>query len=502
MLIAFAVLITTIVAAISVVFGNQSISADSQTNDEALYLAQQQLEDARALKANSSYDFIATSIPASVSFPYTKQLIVPDPPISDCLKQVISQVRWPMGNRQLKVETSTLLSNPQKVIDLGFDCNTVPPGPEDWKKPQDNLSTSDKIPGEGISIDADNKVVFLGSTISDAKNSEDFFVIDSADNQRVALKTGPLCKRLTGSDPDCGINALSTIKNDDSYYTFVAYSSKSQQLQVIKTTTDFVNSSVVAKATLYLVDRAGSYPQGVSIFYLKNRIYIATKETGGPEFHVFNVSNPEDPKEIAYKEINHNVNSIYVKEQNIGGVIKPIAYLALSATSDSAPELSVLDADAPDNPGVPVELPDPISSFNAAGKNQYGTSVYGLGNKLFLGRERGTSNPDLYVLDIKAPTVSPLPLLGSKVLGLNPNKKVSAIRATGNLVFLGTTDSNNPFSVWSIANLPAISLWNVCNVNFSAEVNGIDFDGGWIYAVVGQNGPFYIIKPTGATCPG
>ena len=88
------------------------------------------------------------------------------------------------------------------------------------------------------------------------------------------------------------------------------------------------------------------------------------------------------------------------------------------------------------------------------------------------------------------------------MLGLNPNKKVSAIRATGNLVFLGTTDSNNPFSVWSIANLPAISLWNVCNVNFSAEVNGIDFDGGWIYAVVGQNGPFYIIKPTGATCPG
>src|SRR3989338_9394963 len=75
-LIAFAVLILSISAVILLVFGNQSIIIDSQTNSEALYKAQKMLEEARA--ASKQDFFSVNSITTTSDDIYQKTLDVID----------------------------------------------------------------------------------------------------------------------------------------------------------------------------------------------------------------------------------------------------------------------------------------------------------------------------------------------------------------------------------------------------------------------------------------
>src|SRR5260221_290876 len=87
MLIAFAVLIIALASVIQVTFGNQSLSIDSQTNDEALFLAQHILEDSRASSSHSNFLNIVSIPKASVSTDiYSRETLVSD--ISPCSKQV------------------------------------------------------------------------------------------------------------------------------------------------------------------------------------------------------------------------------------------------------------------------------------------------------------------------------------------------------------------------------------------------------------------------------
>src|SRR6185295_19969134 len=91
-LIAFAILIMSISAVIMVVFGNQSITIDTETNNEAIAKAKKGLEDARAL---SRKDFIsvtssASSVEMSGPLAYTKKLDVID--LAQCEKQATSTI--------------------------------------------------------------------------------------------------------------------------------------------------------------------------------------------------------------------------------------------------------------------------------------------------------------------------------------------------------------------------------------------------------------------------
>src|SRR4029079_7213221 len=98
-LIAFAILMLSISAGILVVFGNQSISIDTQINAEAISKAQAQMEAARAL---SRQDFNAVaSIPPTTDDIYQKSLdvVLLDP----STKQITSHVTWSMGGRSLAI---------------------------------------------------------------------------------------------------------------------------------------------------------------------------------------------------------------------------------------------------------------------------------------------------------------------------------------------------------------------------------------------------------------
>ena len=56
-LIAMVVLVLALTAVIMVLFGGQSLTTDAQTNHEALYIAQEEIEDVRSQSRGTVSDF-------------------------------------------------------------------------------------------------------------------------------------------------------------------------------------------------------------------------------------------------------------------------------------------------------------------------------------------------------------------------------------------------------------------------------------------------------------
>src|ERR1035437_7932792 len=91
MLIAMTIIVMAISTVIMLVFGSQSTSVASQTNQEALYKAQKQIEDARAT-ARANFDSVVTIAPSNDGI-YTKSVTVTSS-ADGLTKQITSLVIW------------------------------------------------------------------------------------------------------------------------------------------------------------------------------------------------------------------------------------------------------------------------------------------------------------------------------------------------------------------------------------------------------------------------
>src|SRR3989344_6090826 len=106
LLIAFAILVLNITAVILILNGGKSIYVDSETNTEAIAMAEELLEDARA-DAELDFNLVNTSSETETSGPliYTKTLTVTQKETELFTKGVTSIVSWPAeGGRNLSVE--------------------------------------------------------------------------------------------------------------------------------------------------------------------------------------------------------------------------------------------------------------------------------------------------------------------------------------------------------------------------------------------------------------
>lgn len=194
LLIAFAILMLTMTAVILVVFGNQSISIDTQINSEAVSKSRALIETARAL---SRQDFNAVvSIATTTDGIYEKNLTVEV--LDASTKQVTSMVAWSSLGRTLAVRLVTLLTNPT----VGNACSATPSG--DWTEPsmisyelgKDLLVPSDasslfpitSVQAAGtklfVTVDnptSNNKATFFGFDISNPATKPVFlFGVDNA----------------------------------------------------------------------------------------------------------------------------------------------------------------------------------------------------------------------------------------------------------------------------------------------------------------------------------
>ena len=139
-LIAIAVLTLGISAAIMLVFGNQSLQVDNDTNSEALYKAKAILERARA---SSTVDFLSiNSLPSVTSSIYSLKLDVLD--LTPCRKEAISTITWSVSPiRPQKIELISDFTDIAGAFAMGGDCDSTSPG--DWDYP-DTYGDIDLIP--------------------------------------------------------------------------------------------------------------------------------------------------------------------------------------------------------------------------------------------------------------------------------------------------------------------------------------------------------------------
>lgn len=479
LLIAFAVLTLSITAVVVVVFGNQAIAIDTQTNIEALGKAEAQLEQARAL-SRSDFNSVNTTSVSSPSGPltYEEQLAVTD--VTQCRKEAKSTVTWAEGARQLHVDLATILTDVAGFLALGGDCPIDAPS-DGWNPPV--LYASDTIsPGKLNAIDALKKIAYLGGDkipyfyIADTRATmlgDDHFhnpPIISFDNSFNAA--GDQLDEIYDLDAYEDLSAGNT-------YVFLATASSTAQLVVLDVT-DIHNPKIAKNpmgifAKRKLNNVAGSYPEGWRLYYYDKRVYIVTRETSGPEFHIFNVSDPTDPTEIGPGTKLKGCTPPNGTTANALLVRDGIAYFA---DDKAACELMVYDVSDPLHPAylanASVDLPGTTN----------GLSLFLLGNKLFFGREKSSGSPELYIFDATDPKNASggLPQIGATDPHKELNTDITDIYVVGKFGFLATpADSSNDFKVWDFSNPESIQSINL-TFNFGNKPSVIDYDSNFVYA--------------------
>ena len=461
MLVATSVLLMSITGVIIVVFGNQSLAVDIQTNQEALKKAEYLLEE---VVAASQENFSSVSSETETDDIYTKELRVTDS--TSCRKEVVARVSWTTDTRALAVELVSTMTDIAGTLLVGGDCDASPPT-GDWSSPQ-TLGHIDAGPGnEATGIDVFNKIVYLTAEASDPAK-DDFFTIDAADGASpvilASLNTGP------------GLNAVDTARDPvtGARYAYVANNDTSSQLQIIDVTDP---SSPVLVSSSDLAGASGTNSEGRSIFYYDQKVFVGSNYLPSlgmprPEFHIFDVSDPASPAQLGQLDVNHNISAIIVRGD--------YAYLA---TSDNNGEVWVVDVS---NPAAPAGM----STFDAVGSED-GTSIYLVGNTLYLGRRHGASGrPDFYILNVQNPAA--ITVRGAINLGMSPSiARVFGIRVSGRFAFLATGDSNEEFQVYDISN-PA-SIVHISTFDFPQAATAIDYEDNLIYSAVRSNDALRII---------
>ncbi|PIR37989.1 MAG: hypothetical protein COV34_02790 [Candidatus Zambryskibacteria bacterium CG10_big_fil_rev_8_21_14_0_10_42_12] len=491
-IIALAVLTFGITAGTLLAFSNQSIELDTQTASEALYITKDAIENVRATAQGDFSEIASLEITQSIDI-YTNQIFALN---SDCSKRVTSLTTWQTdAQRDKYISLTTEIADMTEALALGGGCTGFPG--DEWYHPDtSNVANTNPASARGTGVDVakinGRAYAFVTSDIS-GSSQDDFWAFDVED---VTQTTAPT--KMTSLDTGLGLVDIAVAKQESTgkYFAYVANKEIEvppsdpvvrEQLQVIEVTNiDDPNphNRAVLRASIELpgVDPEGSYPEGRSIFYYNNKVYIGIAETDGPEFHVFNVTNPTSPQHLGSIELTHNVNDIVVRGD--------YAYLA---TSDNSGEVMVIDIS---NPSAMVHPDISGLKYNAPGSAD-ATAVYVSGNTLYAGRNRDGSQDDFFVLDIESDHTLTLntsvdfddnlcdiynPTTGNYNTNqkcLKNNTAITGIQVSGKFAFLSTTNSTAGFQVWEIFDLANIK--NRSAYNYSENSTDLQFFNDRVY---------------------
>lgn len=494
-LIAFVVLTLAMGAVIMVIFGNQSVVVDSELSNEALSKAQKILEDSRrASRQNFSSIVSASSTETSGSILFSKDLSVYD--ISPCAKELVGRVYWEGSNeRSQEVGLITRITSLADALMLGSFCDPFPPTNE-WDTPTafDVLSPSD-FAGHGTGVAAGylNGIRYAFLT-TDASSGDNFYVIDTTDPETISSAVDIHSMRVG----DNGLNGIALAGN----YAYILNDDTTSQLLVVDIT-DPLDPRHLAYASRTLPNLTNGLPR--SIYYYNQKIYIGTQYVppigSNDEFHIFNVSDPDNPVPEASISVDRNVNDIVVRNG--------LAYLAIgSGSTASSTPLRIFDVS---NSSSPTYL-DLVSEFQGI-NNWHGTSLYLLGSRLYLGlgrRSPVSSGAEFYILNVptNVGAASTPTVISSSTLALLPasSASIASIVVQGNLAFLATTVSNAAGSkrllVLNIATSPPIRLNNCSSSPIPQNATDLVYQDNLLFMSLRDNKAFRIIYDTeDSICP-
>jgi uncharacterized protein (UPF0333 family) len=441
-LIALAVLTVAISAIVIVVMSNQYTASFSERQHQALRLAQQSIESARAF-SQQNFDALSSSTTTNDIF----HVVLSTQNVDDYTKRVTSTVSWnAFPGRTSSVYLEGLITNWRALPpDDGTGGGSNPTG--DWQNPF-TAGTVDLGAGNaGTDIAIKDSIVYMSAVASDNKK-DDFFVVDVS-NINAPTTIGHL-------DTGYGLNAIAAIGT----YVFGAHDRTSKQLQVI----DVSNPSsprLMASTTL-----SDNNQKTISIFAKGTFVYIGTQTATGKEFQIYSVANPLNPQFVGAYEVGGNVNDIWVFNNR--------AYLAVGGIGT---ELIILDVSNPANPSL-------VSTFdcvNGCSESVTGQSVFApTYNTVYLGTEN-----QLVILNTSV--ITNITVKGK----LSTNGGVIDLYARDTLAFLATNNSNQELQIVSIADQTNPTMY--ATFNFPQVATGIIYRDNVVYISVRSNDSLRIV---------
>ncbi len=406
--------------------------------------------------------------------------------ISPCIKEIINITQWDntFGARSRNITFGTALGSMDIAKALGRGgCDPLPAGSWDSPKKYPNGAAIPSVNANDIAIvqDSGKRIAVLATTPQGNGNTslEDLYTYDVTDPANPSAVLG---KIHTGK----GLNAIAT----NGEYVFALQNDSTNQLQVIrifdttKSVSDPAYYAPKVVATSSLQNVGGANPEGRSIAYYNNRLYIGTWNNNvpatSPEFLIYNVTNPTSPVFLGSNNLRHSVNSIVVKDS--------YAYLA---TTDNVGELTVMNISTSSSPVVAGRYDLPSSTNDAE-------EVAVLGTRAYLGLNRATGGgSEFLIISITAPA-NPSLLSGIN-LGLKNNTKVTGIDAHDNYAFIATNVSNEEFRVLDVTNPSGPAIMPCSPYNYSAAVSSLQYFGGYIFLANQVNASLRVIYDSNGT---
>lgn len=476
LLLAFAILTITLTALVSVFFGNQSVTVDTQTSTEALARASRELEKEHVL-ASSNY-LSASSTSSTETFggiTYLLSMLVQD--LTPCKKVATSTVSWNLGTlRPLSISLTTYLTDTQGTLSVGGDCFSNPPV-SGWSSPTRFASEKISSTNPTTAFDVLNRIVYFGI------DKAPFLAIADTNTAILNQNGGLVLTYTNGFSTTNQINSLDAISWTDPVngnskkYLYAAMDTSSNQLKVFDVTTK-IAPALVATRNLSCV--SGANPEGWFVSVYGARLYLTTRYTSGPELHIFDISTPSSPVELTTNnsgaacptnlgyELGDTTEQFLIREQVIGGVSKKLMYLV---TDEIDKEIRVLDVT------IPTNITE-VRSVDLPGTED-GASIYAVGSKLYVGR-LSAADKEFYIYDISNPSIS-MNLLGSKEIG-NP---VNTIRVAGSFAFLALGNASGEFQVLNTSNPSNIT--SIATYNFGNKLQGMDYEPDFVYTTSQAN---------------
>ncbi len=483
-LVATAILTLTLTAIILVVFGNQSLALDTQTNIEALAKAESKLEIARAL---GKEDFAALDDLSVVTEDiYETSLEVERR--AQCQKQATSYVSWGYGGKEFTTSLTTLITDVSIALALGGDCDPTPPG--DWDNPHTAVSLG--FGGDGATdIDVYDGHVYITSNPS-SPNKEDLYIYEFDDSDPDDLKLAERSK----TDIGVGLNGIEVIRDQSTgtLYAYVLEDDNTNQLKVFDVT-DPASPVSTGSFTLPNMNHTCSPASkpclaGISVYAYDGLLYVGTDyipnlalpETENNELHVYDLSDPAVPAWVGSENVNHNVYSIAAADEYI--------YVALSGAGDS---IRSYDISTPSDPVLG-------DGFDPTG-DEYATALYLLDHTLYVGRERvnQVSEQDFYILNVEDPT--DIQEVGAENLDLNPNSMIKGLVVKDDLVFVAIDDPTLAFKILNISNPLDIRDHTVCSsLNLSENPAAIDMCEDYVFTANRSNDELRVLTDQTTAC--
>ncbi len=494
LLFAFALATVFLSGAARIVFGSQTIGLDVALTRSAQTSVVTQLGKAIASTTSAWHALL----PVQSGF-YTKQNVSTS--ISPCLKEIESSTLWNTEHgRGQHVTVRTSLGSVSEARAQGGGCD--PFSPIDlWDNPSSfgsvDVAGSD---GTGIAVRgiSGNTYAFITAS-SSAPIGADFIVVDSTNAQAPSVVGAPLT----------AFKGLSGIAVGGAY-AYVLNTDNASQLRVINIANPLTPyeevSAVRTLPNLVSTCTPITAPclSGKTIDYYGGRLYIGTSyiafgtSVQNHELHVYCVDDsltsgcsPQTPVWLGSFNVNRNVNDIAVRIQKVGGVVKTLAYLALSGSTNTLPELRVFD----------VSLPSSIyevGSFNPSG-TLYGTSITLLGDTAYLGRERASgAQKDLYILDVSNP--ASIVERSSRKLGIGVNTAVAGIAVSGSFAFVATSDSSKPLFVLNVSDPSSPTSVSTCSLSSAQQTSDVVYHDNLLYSVNRNNELVRILYDQPSSC--